>query len=42
MAGSDLWLATPETGSQELLADGVTDVVSRVFGKRVAVKANGA
>lgn len=40
-AGSDLWLATPETGSQERLTDGVTDVISRVFGKRFAVRANG-
>jgi hypothetical protein len=40
-AGSDLWLATPETGSQELLADGVADVIRSVFGKRNAVRANG-
>lgn len=40
-AGSDLWLATPETGSQERLADGVEDVIGRVFGKRFAVRANG-
>lgn len=39
-AGSDLWLATPESGNQERLASGVTDVVSRVFGKRYAVVAN--
>src|SRR6187402_656515 len=41
-AGSDLWLATPETGSQELLADEVTQVTSYVFGKRVAVSAKGS
>jgi hypothetical protein len=41
-AGSDLWLATPETGSQKRLADGVTDVTNRVFGKRFAVHANGS
>ncbi|HEY6079107.1 MAG TPA: hypothetical protein VIW29_09905, partial [Polyangiaceae bacterium] len=41
-AGSDLWLATPETGSQELLADEVTRVTSRVFGKRFAVSAKGS
>jgi hypothetical protein len=40
-AGSDLWLATPETGGQERLANGVTEVTSRVFGKRFAVRANG-
>jgi hypothetical protein len=40
-AGSDLWLATPETGAQLRLADGVEDVVGGVFGKRYAVRANG-
>jgi hypothetical protein len=40
-AGSDLWLATPETGSQELLVGGVTDVINRVFGRRFAVLAEG-
>jgi hypothetical protein len=40
-AGSDLWLATPETGSQELLASAVTDVINRVFGRRFAVLAEG-
>jgi hypothetical protein len=40
-AGSDLWLATPENDSQELLADGVADVIGGVFGKRYAVRANG-
>jgi len=40
-AGSDLWLATPETGNQERLAEGVTEVTGRVFGKRSAVRANG-
>jgi hypothetical protein len=40
-AGRDLWLATPETGSQERLADGVDDVINRVFGKRYAVRSNG-
>lgn len=40
-AGSDLWLAIPEAGSRERLADGVTDVINRVFGNRFAVRANG-
>src|SRR4051812_19233158 len=40
-AGSDLWLVTPETGAQERLAGGVTDVTSRVFGQRFAVQADG-
>jgi hypothetical protein len=40
-AGSDLWLATPETGAQERLADGVTAVTRGVFGGRYAVRANG-
>jgi hypothetical protein len=40
-AGSDLWLATPETGSQERLAEGVVEVISGVFGKRYAVRENG-
>ncbi len=40
-AGSDLWLATPETGSQERLASGVTSVIRRVFGQRWAVLASG-
>ncbi|MCY7298535.1 MAG: hypothetical protein LH616_04920, partial [Ilumatobacteraceae bacterium] len=40
-AGTDLWLATPETGKQKLLADGVEDVIRGVFGKRNAVRANG-
>jgi hypothetical protein len=40
-AGTDLWLATPETGKQEQLADGVEDVIRNVFGKRSAVRANG-
>lgn len=39
-AGSDLWLATPEAGSQALLASGVGSV-SRVFGQRWAAVANG-
>lgn len=39
--GSNLWLATPETGSQERIADGVSDVTRGVFGKRIAVRANG-
>jgi hypothetical protein len=41
-AGTDLWLATPETGSQVRLAEGVEDVMNRVFGKRYAVRANGS
>jgi hypothetical protein len=40
-AGSDLWLATPETGSQERLAADVTEVTRGVFGGRYAVGANG-
>jgi hypothetical protein len=40
-AGSDLWLATPETGSQELLASDVTEITRGVFGGRYAVRANG-
>lgn len=39
-AGSDLWLASPETGSQERLADGVTQVINRVFGSGFAVVAS--
>lgn len=40
-AGSDLWLATPETGTRELLADEVGDVTRGVFGGRYAVHSNG-
>jgi hypothetical protein len=40
-AGSDLWLATPETGSQSLLASDVANVIRRVFGQRWAVVASG-
>jgi hypothetical protein len=40
-AGSDLWLATPETESRELLASGVSSVIRRVFGRRWAVVADG-
>ena len=40
-AGSDLWLATPETGGQERLADGVTDVIRNAVGHRYVVRANG-
>jgi hypothetical protein len=40
-AGSDLWLASPETGNQERLADGVAGVTRGVFGGRYAVRANG-
>lgn len=39
-ADTDLWLATPETGEKERLADGVTEVRS-VFGRRFAVRENG-
>jgi len=39
-AGSELWLATPETGARERLADGVTDVIRGVLGRRAAVRAN--
>jgi hypothetical protein len=41
LAGSDLWLATPETGSQERLAADVTEVTRGIFGGRHAVQANG-
>jgi hypothetical protein len=40
-AGSDLWLATPETGKQERLAEGVTGVTRGLFGESHAVRANG-
>jgi hypothetical protein len=40
-AGTDLWLATPETGSQERLATDVTEVTRGVFGGRYVVQANG-
>jgi len=40
-AGEQLWLATPEVGTQEELADGVTDVIRSVVGRRFAVRANG-
>lgn len=40
-AGSDLWLATPETGSKERLAEGVTSVTRGVFAEQYAVRANG-
>jgi hypothetical protein len=40
-AGSELLLATPETGSQERLADGVTDVIRNVLDHRYVVRTNG-
>lgn len=40
-AGSDLWLATPETSTQRKLSDGVDEVIRSVFGRRFAVRANG-
>jgi hypothetical protein len=40
-AGTDLWLATPEAGSKELLADEVSSVTSGVVGSRHVVRANG-
>jgi hypothetical protein len=40
-ADSDLWLATPETESQELLVGGVSSVIRGVFGRRWAVVTNG-
>jgi hypothetical protein len=40
-AGTDLWLATPETGRQERLAEEVTGVTRGVFGDRFAVRAKG-
>ena len=40
-AGSSLWAAAPETGRKERLADGVTEVIRNVFGKRFAVRESG-
>jgi hypothetical protein len=40
-AGSELLLATPETGDSERLADGVDQVVRNVFGRRFAVRSKG-
>jgi hypothetical protein len=40
-AGSELWLAVPETGARTRLAESVEDVVGGVFGRRFAVRANG-
>lgn len=40
-AGKDLWLATPETGKQARLAEGVEDVIGGVFGKRSVVRSDG-
>ena len=40
-AGSELWLATPESGDKERLASDVTDVVNRIFGGRYAVLTGG-
>ena len=40
-AGTDLWLATPETGSAERLAEGVEQIVRNVLGQHFAVKAGG-
>lgn len=40
-ADTELWLATPETGSREQLARNITDVIGDVFGKRYAVLAEG-
>jgi hypothetical protein len=40
-AGSDLWLATPETGSQELLVSNLQEVFGGVFGRRYGVRAGG-
>jgi hypothetical protein len=39
--GTDLWLATPETGEKELLAEEVDQVVRGVFGRRYAVRSSG-
>lgn len=40
-AGTDLWLATPETGSRELIASKIEDVFGGVFGQRYGVRAGG-
>lgn len=40
-AGSDLWLATPESGGKELLTSDVAEVIRGAFGERYAVRANG-
>jgi hypothetical protein len=40
-SGTDLWLATPETGRRQRLASGVSEVIRRVFGDRYAVIQDG-
>ena len=40
-AGTDLWLATPETGSQEQVAENVSDVLGDVFSGRHALRSAG-
>jgi hypothetical protein len=40
-AGSDLWLVTPETGEQQNLAVGMTDIARRPFGDGFVVRAGG-
>ncbi len=40
-AADELWLATPESGSKKLLAEGVSSVTGGVFGGRYAVRTGG-
>src|SRR5699024_7130220 len=40
-AGSELWLATPDTGDRERLAEGVTDVIRSGVGHSYVVRAEG-
>jgi hypothetical protein len=40
-AGSELWLATPETGDRRRLAEEVAEVTRGVMGQRFAVRASG-
>jgi len=40
-ASQDLWLATPETGTQQRLAANVEDVIGRVLGNRYALRTGG-
>jgi hypothetical protein len=40
-AGTDLWLATPESGTQQQIGENVSDVIGNVFGNRHALRAGG-
>lgn len=40
-AGDELWLAIPETGQRELIAEEVRQVTRGAFGQRIAVRAGG-